>query len=60
MVTQNTTLSRGAALMLIASLAFIGYAVVFLFRNFAGGGFELGVDTLNRLLKNSPRDGSEV
>jgi hypothetical protein len=33
--------------MLIASLAFIGYAVVFFFRNFAGGGFELGVSTLN-------------
>lgn len=28
-------------------LAFIGYAVVFFFRNFAGGGFELGVTTLN-------------
>jgi hypothetical protein len=33
--------------MLIASLAFIGYAAVFFFRNFAGGGFELGVSTLN-------------
>ena len=44
---QNTDLSNGAALMLIASLAFIGYAVVFFFRNFAGGGFELGVATLN-------------
>jgi hypothetical protein len=47
MVTQNAALSRGAALMLIASLAFIGYAIVFLLRNFAGGGFELGIDTLN-------------
>jgi hypothetical protein len=47
MVMQNAALSRGAALMLIASLAFIGYAVVFLLRNFAGGGFELGVGTLN-------------
>jgi hypothetical protein len=33
--------------MLIASLAFIGYAIVFFFRSFAGGGFELGVDTIN-------------
>ena len=33
--------------MLIASLAFIGYAVVFLLRNFSGSGFELGVETLN-------------
>src|SRR5262249_36090867 len=40
-------LNKGAALMLIASLAFIGYAVVFFFRNFGGGGFELGVTTLN-------------
>lgn len=47
METKNSVLNRGAALMLIASLAFIGYAVVFLFRNFAGGGLELGVDTLN-------------
>ena len=44
---QNADLSRGSALMVIASLAFIGYAVVFLIRNFAGSGFELGVATLN-------------
>ena len=44
---KNSSLTNGAALMLIASLAFIGYAVVFFFRNFAGGGFELGVTTLN-------------
>lgn len=47
MKAQNSLLNRGAGLMLIASLAFIGYAVVFFFRNFAGGGFELGVSTLN-------------
>jgi hypothetical protein len=47
MKRQNADLSRGAALMALASLAFIGYAVVFLLRNFAGHGFELGVDTLN-------------
>src|SRR5215831_14807782 len=44
---KESDLNNGAALMLVASLAFIGYAVVFLFRNFAGGGFELGVTTLN-------------
>jgi len=43
MKTQNSGLNEGALLMLIGSLAFIGYAVVFLFRNFAGSGFELGV-----------------
>jgi len=47
MGTKNSGLNRGAILMLLASLAFIGYAVVFLLRNFSGSGFELGVDTLN-------------
>ena len=47
MKTENSGLKQGAALMLIASLAFIGYAVAFFFANFAGGGFELGVTTLN-------------
>jgi len=47
METQNSGLTQGAALMLIGSLAFIGYAVVFLLRNFVGSGFELGVGTLN-------------
>ncbi len=47
MKTQNSGLNQGALLMLIGSLAFIAYAVVFLFRNFIGGGFELGVTTLN-------------
>jgi len=44
---KKSDLNNGAALMLIASLAFIGYAVLFFFRNFTGGGFELGVTTLN-------------
>ncbi len=44
---QNSGLKQGSVLMLIGSLAFIGYAVVFLFRNFTGDGFELGVQTLN-------------
>jgi hypothetical protein len=47
MRSENSGLHQGALLMLIASLAFIGYAIVFLLRNFAGDGFELGVDTLN-------------
>jgi hypothetical protein len=47
MKTPDSRLNQGASLMLIASLAFIGYAVVFFFRSFAGGGFELGVTTLN-------------
>jgi hypothetical protein len=47
MSAKESGLNRGAILMLIASLAFIGYAVVFLLRNFSGSGFELGVDTLN-------------
>jgi hypothetical protein len=41
------SLNQGATLMLIASLGFIGYAVVFFFRSFGHSGFELGVPTLN-------------
>jgi len=43
----------GAALMLIASLAFVGYAVAFFFGNFVGSGFELGVTTLNGVTKEN-------
>lgn len=43
----TTNLGRGALLMAIAGVAFIGYGIVFLIWNFASGGFELGVDTLN-------------
>ena len=38
---------RGALLMALAGVAFIGYGVVFLARTFFGSGFELGVTTLN-------------
>ena len=47
MSTKESGLNQGTILMLIGSLAFIGYAVVFLLRNFSGSGFELGVETLN-------------
>ena len=40
-------LRRGALLMAVAGAAFIGYGVVFFIRDLVGGGFELGVDTLN-------------
>jgi hypothetical protein len=53
MNTQNSRLSQGAVLMAIGSLAFIGYAVVFLVRNFTGGGFELGVGTLNGVTRDN-------
>ena len=43
----NSLLQAGAILMSVAALAFIGYALVFFFRNFYGTGFELGVETLN-------------
>lgn len=43
----NTDLRRGSALMALAGVAFVGYGLVFLIWNFAGGGFELGVDTIN-------------
>ncbi len=53
MNTPNSGLKQGAVLMLIGSLAFIGYAVVFLFRNFTGAGFELGVPTLNGVTRDN-------
>ena len=37
----------GAGLMVLAALLFLVYAVVFFFRAFASGGFEVGVPTLN-------------
>lgn len=43
----NADLRKGSALMALAGIAFIGYGLVFLVWNFAGGGFELGVDTIN-------------
>ena len=45
--TVNADLRRGSALMALAGLAFVGYGVIFLIWDFTGGGFELGVDTIN-------------
>ncbi len=47
MSTDNPSLRLGSVVMLIGALSFIGYAVVFFFRNFMGTGFELGVETIN-------------
>ncbi len=47
MTSENPSLRSGAIVMLIGALSFIGYAVVFFFRNFFGAGFELGVETIN-------------
>ena len=47
MPRENPSLRSGSILMLIGALSFIGYAVVFFFRNYFGTGFELGVETLN-------------
>ncbi|HLD25677.1 MAG TPA: hypothetical protein VJC05_01370 [Candidatus Andersenbacteria bacterium] len=47
MANPEADIRIGATWMAIASLAFIGYAVVFFFRSFGGTGFELGVSTLN-------------
>ena len=46
-MVDNTQLRKGSLLMAITGVAFIGYGVVFLMWNFVGGGFELGVDTIN-------------
>lgn len=50
--TVNADLRRGSALMALAGLAFVGYGVVFLLWNFVGGGFELGVDTINGVTRD--------
>ncbi|OGK24779.1 hypothetical protein A3D76_06930 [Candidatus Roizmanbacteria bacterium RIFCSPHIGHO2_02_FULL_37_9b] len=50
-MSRDKSLKTGSALMLLAALAFIGYAFVFLLRNFTSGGFELWVDTLNGITK---------
>lgn len=45
--TAQRRLRSGTLLMGTAGIAFIAYGVVFLIGNFVGGGFELGVDTIN-------------
>ncbi|MBI4058279.1 hypothetical protein HY408_00760 [Candidatus Gottesmanbacteria bacterium] len=50
---ENTALQKGSLYMTVAALAFIGYALIFLIRNFTSKGFELGVDTLNGISKES-------
>src|SRR5207247_9919153 len=51
MAQDNSAVRTGSVLMVIASLGFIGYAVVFFIRSFTGTGFELGVETLNGVTK---------
>lgn len=46
-ITATADLKTGSALMALAGVAFIGYGLVFLVWNFAGGAFELGVETIN-------------
>lgn len=41
--TESPTLRTGSALMAVAGLAFIGYAVIFFVRNFTGAFLELGI-----------------
>ena len=44
---KSKSLRTGSVLMVIGAASFFVYAIVFLLRSFSGGGFELGVDTLN-------------
>jgi len=46
-MSRKQSLRNGAALMVLGALIFFVYAVVFFFRAFASGGFEVGVETLN-------------
>lgn len=47
MAADDVDLKKGSLLMALAGVAFVGYGLVFLVWNFTGGGFELGVDTIN-------------
>src|SRR5258706_3790054 len=51
MAQDNSAVRTGSALMMIASLGFISYAVFFFNRSFTGTGFELRVETLNGVTK---------
>jgi uncharacterized protein YacL len=50
-VELGSQLRNGSLLMALAGVAFIGYGVVFLVLNFVGGGFEIGVSTLDGMTK---------
>jgi len=45
-IHHEGSLRTGGLLMALAGVAFVGYGVAFLARNFFGSGFELGVDTI--------------
>ena len=47
MQAQNSLAYRGAGTMVVGAVIFLIYAIVFFFRALSGGGFELGVATLN-------------
>ncbi|MDP8930812.1 MAG: hypothetical protein M3O70_20150 [Actinomycetota bacterium] len=53
--TGNPDVKKGSALMALAGVAFVGYGAVFLIWNFAGGGFELGVDTIDGVTRGDLR-----
>ena len=43
----GSNLRNGSLLMALAGVGFIGYGIVFLVLNFVGGGFEIGVSSLD-------------
>lgn len=45
----ESNLRNGSLLMALAGVGFIGYGIVFLVLNFVGGGFEIGVSSLDGL-----------
>ena len=46
-MSREQCLRNGAGLMVFGALIFFVYAIVFFFRAFGSGGFEVGVETLN-------------
>lgn len=56
MAETSSDLRNGALLMTIAGVGFIVYGIVFLLLNFFGGGFELGVDTIEGISRQDLTD----
>ena len=51
-IAENADLRTGSLLMAFTGVAFIGYGLVFLIWDLVGGGFELGVDTINGVTRD--------
>ena len=55
-MSKEQSLRNGAALMILGALIFLIYAVVFFFGAFTGGGFEIGIATINGVTEQQLND----